>query len=96
MIVRSFSGLVTILSPTDARTCLIANVDPRLSLPQKLIDFSMKKMCGVLLLCLQKMAKKIVKNPKKSEHAKHMRSDQVRDHFEPLFCSRSLSLTPPT
>ena len=57
MDIRSFSGLVTILSPTSARTRLIANIDPKLSLPQKLIDFTMKKMCGVLLLCLQKQAK---------------------------------------
>ncbi|GMI05392.1 hypothetical protein TrVE_jg13648 [Triparma verrucosa] len=100
MIVRSFSGLVTILSPTDARTCLIANIDPRLSLPQKLIDFSMKKMCGVLLLCLQKMAKKIVKNPKKSEHAKHMRSDKAfyEDWLLPKFqayCDKKGWVMPP-
>ncbi|GMH56731.1 hypothetical protein TrRE_jg11493, partial [Triparma retinervis] len=74
MIVRSFQGLVTITSPTSATTKLIANIDPRLSLPQKLIDFAMKKMCGVLLLCLQKMAKKVVKNPS-SQHAQKIRED---------------------
>ena len=78
MDVRSFSGLVTILSPTSARTRLVANIDPRLALPQKLIDFAMKKMCGILLLCLQKQAKRIVRNPVKSQHAKAMRRDEVR------------------
>ncbi|GMI34916.1 hypothetical protein TrCOL_g13875 [Triparma columacea] len=74
MIVRSFQGLVTITSPTSATTKLIANIDPRLALPQKLIDFAMKKMCGVLLLCLQKMARKVVKNPL-SQHAQKIRED---------------------
>ena len=35
----------------------------------------MKKMCGVLLLCLQKMAKKVVKNPE-CQHADKIRDDQ--------------------
>ena len=74
MEVRSFSGLVTILSPTSTRTRLIANADLKLAVPQKLVDFCLKKMAGVLLLCLQKMAMRVVGDPC-CEHAKKMRED---------------------
>jgi hypothetical protein len=86
MVLRKFSGLVTITSPTSARTRLIANIDPKLALPQKLMDFCMKKMAGVLLLCLQKMAKKVVSDPK-CEHAQKMRDDPAfyREYLLPKF-----------
>ena len=49
--VRSFQGVIDVLSPTSARTRLVTNIDPNLRfVPQSLIDFCMKKMCGILLL----------------------------------------------
>ena len=86
MVLRSFSGLVEILSPTSAKTILIANVDPKIALPQKLLDFCMKKMAGVLLLYLQKMAKKVVSDPT-CEHARKMREDPefYKDYLLPKF-----------
>ena len=46
-----------------ARTLLITNIDPKLHLPQSLIDFFMKKVAGLMLYFLQKKASNVSKNP---------------------------------
>lgn len=44
-------------------------------MPQTLIEFVMKKLCGFLLNKLQSAAKKTVKNPVRNIHAQRMRED---------------------
>jgi len=76
MTIRSFQGAIDVLSPTSARTRIVTNVNPNLQyIPQSLIDFCMKKMCGVLLSRLQGAARKVLKDPIRSLHARRMRED---------------------
>ena len=81
MTIRSFNGIIHVESPTSVRTRLIANIDPNLSfLPQSLLEFVMKKMCGVLLSKLQSAAKRITKDPVRNAHARKMRLE--RDFYQ--------------
>ncbi len=76
MTIRFFEAIVKILSPTHVTTRLVANVNPNLKfIPQSLLDFLMKKLCGVMLLKLQGAAKKILKNPIRNPHARKMREN---------------------
>ena len=81
MTVKSFNCLVTVKSPDSANTVLIANLDPKIALPQKFIDFCMKKMAGQLLKELQRAAKKAVKDPFKNPHSVMVREDE-REFYE--------------
>mmetsp|Transcript_10771 Transcript_10771/g.26036 ORF Transcript_10771/g.26036 Transcript_10771/m.26036 type:complete len:857 (-) Transcript_10771:500-3070(-) len=74
MTIRTFQAMIHIESPTEATTRIVANVDPNLPLiPQSLIDFLMKKLCGVLLNKLQSAAKRVSKDPIYNDHAQLMR-----------------------
>lgn len=86
MLLRSFQAKVDVLSPTSARTRLVANIDPKLALPQWLIDFSMKKIAGLVLVCLQSQAKKVMNNPDR-KHGKRIQEDSAfyRDWLLPKF-----------
>eukprot|EP00815_Leptocylindrus_aporus_P009689 CAMPEP_0116058028 /NCGR_PEP_ID=MMETSP0322-20121206/4962_1 /TAXON_ID=163516 /ORGANISM="Leptocylindrus danicus var. apora, Strain B651" /LENGTH=353 /DNA_ID=CAMNT_0003542151 /DNA_START=65 /DNA_END=1123 /DNA_ORIENTATION=+ len=75
MHVKEFQAQIDVLSPTCARTRVIANVDPKLFLPQWLINFSMKKIAGIMLVYLLRMAKKIEKNPE-CPHGKRIVEDK--------------------
>ena len=88
MTIRNFSASIEILSPTAARTKMVVNIDPNLQLmPQFVIDFAMKRMCGVILSRLQAMARKVVKDPVKNPHARRIREDVrfYRDWLYPKF-----------
>lgn len=52
-----------------------------------MIDFCMKRMCGILLSRLQATARKVVKDPIKNVHARRMREDVLfyRDWLLPKF-----------
>lgn len=77
MIIRKFQSIIHVESPTSAHTRLIANVDPNLPfVPQSLLDFLMKKLCGVLLNKLQNAAKKVSKDPIQNPHASKMRQEE--------------------
>ncbi|KAL3920873.1 MAG: hypothetical protein SGARI_006834, partial [Bacillariaceae sp.] len=81
MTIRTFQALIHIESPTDATTKLVTNIDPNLPLiPQSLIDFLMKRLCGVLLSKMQHAAKKVSKDPVTNPHAVKMREE--RDFYE--------------
>ncbi|KAL7543423.1 hypothetical protein ACHAXR_012704 [Thalassiosira sp. AJA248-18] len=85
MTIRNFSASIDILTPTAARTKMVVNVDPNLHLiPQFMIDFCMKRMCGILLSRLQVVARRVVKDPIKNAHARRMRED-VRFYRDWLF-----------
>ena len=77
MTIRKFEAIIHVESPTKARTLLIANIDPNLPLlPQSLLEFIMKKLCGVLLAKLQQAAKKVGKDPVLNPHACKMRQEE--------------------
>ncbi|KAL3795525.1 hypothetical protein HJC23_009238 [Cyclotella cryptica] len=88
MTIRNFSASIEILSASSARTKMVVNIDPNLHfLPQSLIDFCMKRMCGVMLARLQVAATKVVKDPIKNPHSRRMREDVrfYRDWLLPKF-----------
>ena len=76
--IRNFSAVVHVLSPTTVRTVLVGNFNPNLPLiPQTLLDFIMRKMCGVVLYKLQHAAKKACTDPVQNAHAKRMRQHEA-------------------
>lgn len=88
MTIRNFSASIKILSASSARTKMVVNIDPNLHfLPQSLIDFCMKRMCGVMLARLQAAATKVVKDPIRNPHSRRMREDVrfYRDWLLPKF-----------
>ena len=77
MTIRMFQALIHIESPTLATSKLVANIDPNLPLiPQSLLDFLMKRLCGVLLSKLQSAARKIGKDPVTNAHAVKQREEK--------------------
>jgi len=76
--VRGFSGVVHILSPTKVRTRIVSNINPNLPfIPKSLLDFVMKRMCGVLFSRLQYAAKKAAADPVRNPHAQRMRENEA-------------------
>ena len=90
MTVRSFSSVVHIESPTSVKSRLVANINPNLSLlPQPLLDFVMRRICGVVFSRLQLAAQKAVDDPIRNPHAQRMRQEQefYREWLMPKFQS---------
>lgn len=88
MTVRSFSSQVQIESPTSVKSRLVANINPNLALvPQPLLDFVMRRICGVVFHRLQLAAQKAVDDPIRNPHAQRMRQQQefYRDWLMPKF-----------
>jgi hypothetical protein len=75
MTIRHFAATIDILSATSLETTLVANINPNLPLPQSLLDFVTRKICGVALSKLQHAARKVGKDPVRNEHAQRMRQD---------------------
>ena len=77
MTIRSVAVQIHLESPTSATTKLVANIDPNLQLmPQALLDFVMKRMCGTILYKMQGAAQKISKDPIYNLHAIKIREDK--------------------
>jgi len=73
---RFFEAVIKVHSPTCATTNLVANLDMKMRIiPDFIIDFIMKHMCGLLLIKIQAAAKKALENPQRSPHAIRMRED---------------------
>jgi len=76
--IRNFSCVVNVLATDSVETKLVANIDPNMPIiPQSMIDFVMKKLCGVLLYKLQAAAKKAATDPIKNAHARRMRQEHA-------------------
>jgi hypothetical protein len=75
MTIRNFSAVINIFSADCFETKLVANIDPHLPLPQSLLDFVTRKICGVVIFYLQQAAKKVGKDPIKNVHARRMRRE---------------------
>ena len=81
MTIKGFSASINVISPTSASTTLIANINPNIPLiPQSLLDFVMRKLCGVVLFKLQVAAKKAANSPVKNVHARRMRQEEAFYH----------------
>jgi hypothetical protein len=79
--VKRLDAVINVLSPTSARTRVVANVDPNMDfLPQSLLEFCMKHMAGAILSKLQAAAKKVQTNPLRNPHAIKMREE--RDFYQ--------------
>ena len=77
MTIRSVAAQIHVESPTSATTKLVANIDFNLSfIPQSLLDFVMKRICGNILYKMQGAAKKISKDPITNLHAIKIREDK--------------------
>lgn len=76
MTIRTFEAVIQVLSPTSAKTRVVANIDPNISfLPASLLEFIMKHLAGVVLSKMQQASKRIAQNPKGNPHAKRMRQE---------------------
>ncbi|KAF0684060.1 Aste57867_23981 [Aphanomyces stellatus] len=62
MDLRGFRALIEPYGRTRARMCIVVNVDPKCPVPQSLLNFTIKKMAGILLYLLMKEAQKIERN----------------------------------
>jgi hypothetical protein len=74
---RNFTASIRIISPTACETTLIANTDPNVPLPQVLLDFITRKICGVIFHKIQIAARKVAKDPIRNPHAIRMRQDKA-------------------
>jgi hypothetical protein len=79
MEVSSFKCLVDVLSPTTAKTIIVAQIDPKVPLPKQLVNFVMKNVAGVLLHMFQRQAAAVAKDPE-CKHAVKIR--QNRSFYE--------------
>ncbi|RLN86483.1 hypothetical protein BBJ28_00003673 [Nothophytophthora sp. Chile5] len=59
MEIRGFRALIEPITRTKARTCIVANIDPKCAIPKPMLNFGIKKMAGILLYLIRKEAEKI-------------------------------------
>lgn len=69
---RAFRVLIEPITRTKGRTCIVCNVDPKCPIPRSLLNFSIKKVAGVLLFLLRKEAEKIEKAMQDGSHSDHV------------------------
>ncbi|OQR98263.1 transmembrane protein [Achlya hypogyna] len=62
MELRAFRALVEPYGRNRGRTCIVVNVDPKCPVPMSLLNFTIKKMAGVLLYLLMREAAKVEKH----------------------------------
>lgn len=75
--IRSVAAQIHVESPTSAITTLVANIDLNVHiLPQALVDFVMKRMCGTILYKMKGAALKIDKEPITNLHAIKIREEK--------------------
>ncbi|OQR94905.1 transmembrane protein, partial [Thraustotheca clavata] len=79
MDLRAFRALIEPYGRNRARTCIVVNVHPKCPVPMTLLNFTIKKMAGILLYLLMREAGKIEKHKNEhdptNEHAKRIRND---------------------
>ncbi|KAL3665978.1 hypothetical protein V7S43_008776 [Phytophthora oleae] len=81
MEIKGFRALIEPLTRMQARTCIVANIDPKCAIPKPMLNFGIKKMAGILLYLIRKEAEKIEHDHKKpttsaaNEHIRRITSD---------------------
>ena len=82
MKVKFFEAVLQVESPTTATTRIVSNIDLKLKfVPQSIIEFIMKRMCGMMVVKLQGAARKIVDKPETNQHAERIRNDSFYKHW---------------
>ena len=82
MQLKFFEAIIKVISPTSANTLLVANIDPKLKfIPQFMIDFVMKHMCGILMVKMQSAAKRALINHKSDPLAIRIRDDDFYSNW---------------
>ena len=75
--IRSVEAQIQVESPTSAMPTLVANIDPNMGLiPQPLLDFVMKRVCGAILYKMKEAANQISKDPITNPHAIKIREEK--------------------
>jgi len=74
MVVKRFRSIITVLSPSTAKTIIVAHVDPKVALPQSLINFVMRNMAGILLNVFQRQVQYV------AAHPRCLHADKVREN----------------
>eukprot|EP01034_Spumella_vulgaris_P034195 gene34196-42163_t len=74
MVCKEFKFVIDVISPTSAKTSIIAHIDPNTALPQTIINFLMKNLAGIFLHIYQKQVSKVHANPS-CIHAERIRSN---------------------
>jgi hypothetical protein len=77
MVVKRFRSIITVLSPSTAKTIIVAHVDPKVALPQSLINFVMRNMAGILLNVFQRQVQYVAAHPR-CLHADKVRENRMR------------------
>ncbi|KAG1696240.1 hypothetical protein DVH05_018786 [Phytophthora capsici] len=81
MEIKGFRALIEPLTRMQARTCIVANIDPKCAIPKVMLNFGIKKMAGILLYLIRKEAEKIENDQKKptssaaNEHIRRITND---------------------
>lgn len=76
MEVKSFWSIVQVTSPTTAKITMVTRIDPKVALPQTLLNFVIKKVAGILLVLFQRQAASVASNPH-CKHALQIREDRA-------------------
>eukprot|EP01039_Chlorochromonas_danica_P001567 gene1567-1712_t len=75
MEVKQFRAITEVLTPTSAKTVIVADVNPRCPLPQALLNFVIKNLAGVVLYFFRKQVMKVHKDHS-CEHAHRIRENK--------------------
>ena len=76
MEVKSFWSIVQVTSPTTAKITMVTRIDPKVALPQTLLNFVIKNVAGILLVLFQRQAASVASNPQ-CKHAMKIRQDRA-------------------
>jgi hypothetical protein len=76
MHVDGFCVQFKMVSPSRTETTMVVAVEPRLALPQALLNFVLKKMAGVILWLLRRAALRVATDPK-AKHVQRIREDDA-------------------
>jgi len=71
MDVQKFLATIDVTSSNSAKTCIMAKVDPRIILPQSIINIVIRNLAGFMLYFFQQKVKEVVKHSD-SEHSKRI------------------------
>lgn len=104
MEMRGFRALIEPITRTKARTCIVANMNPKCPIPKSLLNFGIKKVAGILLYLIRKEAEKIEQAQRdrtENEHLRRIESDPtqfyhwLRPLMEKWFEDQRCDLLPP-
>lgn len=75
MSVKEFKTITEVLSPTSAKTVIVADINPNCPLPASLLNFVIRKLAGLVLHWFQKQVIKVSQDHN-CEHAHRIRENK--------------------